>query len=335
MATAAVEQKCTHKGCEKLFTDPEEPCYHHPGAPIFHEGQKGWQCCKPRVLTFDEFLAIPPCTTGRHSTTAPTLAPVQTSGPNAGTSNSNTSQKHPEVSPPSVSSDGIEHYNKPLPQVTSATPPPAPKVEKPLEQDPEGVTIPAGTKCKRLGCGAEYKDGMERSNSECTFHPGVPIFHEGSKGYSCCKRRVLEFDQFLKIAGCAQDKHLFVGQPKTEEEEQLVECRNDFYQTYGNVIVSIFAKKVDKDAATVEFEERELRVDLPMQVTAQGGPKVQRFKMTYPLYGPIDPAGCTYKVMGTKVELNLKKADATSWPTLRSDEATGEIIQIGKPATAM
>jgi len=28
------------------------------------------------------------------------------------------------------------------------------------------------------------------------------------------------------------------------------------------------------------------------------------------------------------------EADATSWPTLRSDEATSEIIQIGKPATA-
>lgn len=34
-------QKCTHKGCEKLFTDPEEDCNYHPGAPIFHEGQKG------------------------------------------------------------------------------------------------------------------------------------------------------------------------------------------------------------------------------------------------------------------------------------------------------
>ena len=34
-------QKCTHKGCEKTFTDPEEECRYHPGAPIFHEGQKG------------------------------------------------------------------------------------------------------------------------------------------------------------------------------------------------------------------------------------------------------------------------------------------------------
>lgn len=34
-------QKCAHKGCERDFTDPEEDCHYHPGAPIFHEGQKG------------------------------------------------------------------------------------------------------------------------------------------------------------------------------------------------------------------------------------------------------------------------------------------------------
>ncbi|KAI5805940.1 HSP20-like chaperone [Geopyxis carbonaria] len=313
-------QKCVHKGCQKEFTDIEEPCYHHPGAPIFHEGQKGWQCCKPRVLTFDEFLAIPPCTQGKHSTTAPTLAPVQTSGPGAG------GQKHNEV--PAPSADGTEHYGTPkqVPQVTAATPTPQPKVEKPLEQDPADAAIPEDAKCKRLGCGATYSGG-ERKDEECTFHPGAPLFHEGSKGYTCCKRRVLEFDQFLKIEGCANNRHLFVGAPKSLEEEELVQCRNDFYQTYTDVIVSIFAKKVDKDNATIEFDERELRVDLPM-------PDKKRFKITYPLYGKIDPEKSEFKIMGTKVELKLKKADGTSWPTLRSDEATGEIIQIGKPATA-
>ena len=30
-----------------------------------------------------------------------------------------------------------------------------------------------------------------------------------SKGYLCCKRRVLEFDEFLKIGGCKTGKHLF------------------------------------------------------------------------------------------------------------------------------
>lgn len=33
--------KCVHKGCGKVFTDPEEECVYHPGPPVFHEGQKG------------------------------------------------------------------------------------------------------------------------------------------------------------------------------------------------------------------------------------------------------------------------------------------------------
>ena len=40
------------------------------------------------------------------------------------------------------------------------------------------------------------------------------IFHEGSKGYLCCKRRVLEFAEFLKIEGCTTGTHLFVGSKK-------------------------------------------------------------------------------------------------------------------------
>lgn len=53
------------------------------------------------------------------------------------------------------------------------------------------------------------------------YHPGVPIFHEGSKGYSCCKRRVLEFDQFMKIEGCkTKHKHLFVGSGKKEDKSK-------------------------------------------------------------------------------------------------------------------
>lgn len=258
-------------------------------------------------MSFDEFLTIPPCTSGKHSATAPILAPAQTSGANAGSS-----QKHPEVSGPSSTTvDGVESYGtpstpKPLPQVTAA--PPLPRVEKPLEQDPTDAVIPAGSKCKRLGCAHTFPGGSRDPAAEkCVFHPGVPIFHEGSKGYSCCKRRVLEFDEFLKIEGCAENLHLFVGAPKTKEESELVVCRNDFYQTYTNIIVSIFAKKVDKDAAKVVFSERELSVDLPM-------PDNKRFKVVYPLYGPITPEACTFKIMGTKVELNLKKGKSGLFP---------------------
>lgn len=79
--------------------------------------------------------------------------------------------------------------------------------------------------------------------------------------------------------------------------------RNDFYQTYTDVIVSIFAKKVDKERAKIEFLPNELKVDLPM-------PDNKRFKVDFPLYATIDPAASTSMVLTTKVELKLKKGKA-------------------------
>ena len=71
-------------------------------------------------------------------------------------------------------------------------------------------------------------------------HPGAPIFHEGSKGWSCCKRRVMEFDQFMKIEGCkTKDRHLFVGSGKKKEGEEKLETAlpNPPKVTGGDVIV--------------------------------------------------------------------------------------------------
>lgn len=68
------------------------------------------------------------------------------------------------------------------------------------------------------------------------------------------------------------------------------------------MIVSIFGKKVDKSRAKIEFSERQLDVDLPM-------PGNKRYKISFPLYAAIDPAGCEYQILGTKVELKLKKGN--------------------------
>ncbi|KAJ1755649.1 hypothetical protein LPJ69_005025, partial [Coemansia sp. RSA 1752] len=42
-------------------------CQYHPGKPDFHEGLKGWTCCKPREHSFDDFMEIKGCQLGLHS----------------------------------------------------------------------------------------------------------------------------------------------------------------------------------------------------------------------------------------------------------------------------
>ena len=157
----------------------------------------GWKCCKPRVLTFDEFLAIPPCTTGKHSTTdlPPTLEKKQAEPADAA-----------PVYKPTASNSNPSRAPVAAPLPTATPPPPPPE----SEDDDPSLEIPKGKTCRRKACGQQYTG--EREGERCVFHPGAPIFHEGSKGYTCCKRRVLEFDEFMRIEGCqTKGRHLFVG----------------------------------------------------------------------------------------------------------------------------
>lgn len=289
----------------------------------------GWKCCSPRVLTFDEFLEIPPCTTGVHSTTD--------SGPQL-------EENKPSAEDSAALDAKIEALNQaaaaapgraPIQPAQHAPTPPPPPPES--DDDDPSLEIPDGAECRRKRCGAKYRKGQSREGEKCVHHPGVPIFHEGSKGYSCCKRRVLEFDQFMQIEGCkTKDRHLFIGSGKKDKalasggEEVLTTVRHDYYQTPTTVIASIFLKKIVKDAAKVEFKPQSVDLDLKTADTP-----AKRYTAELPLYGAIDPDKSSFKILGSKLELNLAKADGASWPVLRSDEAlTGEILQIGKAGRA-
>ncbi|KAL1983880.1 hypothetical protein VTN96DRAFT_9804 [Rasamsonia emersonii] len=317
--------KCVHKGCGKIFTDPDEECIYHPGPPIFHEGQKGWKCCKPRVLTFDEFLKIPPCTTGKHSTVDDTPQEEPKGADAAAAAPPVEEPPAPKVTPVATSAAGNAPQPPAAPAVSApaSTPAPAPP-EEPDSDDPD-LEIPANATCKRRGCKAVYDPNISRDDEKCQHHPGQPIFHEGSKGWSCCKRRVLEFEEFMKIPGCKEKtRHLFVGKKKPEGEEILEDVRSDFYQTATTINASLYLKKIDKEKAKVTFTAKTVEFDLPTTDN-------KRFTKTYNLYAPIDPENSQYFVLGSKLELKLVKADGTSWPVLRSDDKwTGERIQVGR-----
>ena len=113
------------------------------------------------------------------------------------------------------------------------------------------------------------------------------------------------------------------------KEEVVKDVRHDFYQTPTSVIASLFLKKIDKSVAKVEFSSPQtITLDLPTT-------DKKRYQTKLPTFGPIDPQKSTFKIMGTKIELTLIKADGASWPVLRSDEKrTGDIIQVGQAGSA-
>lgn len=197
--------------------------------------------------------------------------------------------------------------------------------------------MPKDTTCKRRGCGAS-SSGTTGAVQTCTYHKGHPVFHEGSKGWTCCRRRVLEFDEFMRIPGCAmRERHCFVGKPKARrrgegegELERLASVRHDFYQTGSTLHVSLYLKKIDGAASSVGFAASGTALELDLR-TLDG----RRYEAVVPLYGRIDPGGSAFRVLGTKLDLTLAKADGAGWPVLTADERpTGEIIQTGSAGRA-
>ncbi|KAI4245414.1 MAG: hypothetical protein L6R40_002474 [Gallowayella cf. fulva] len=297
MATA----KCVHKGCGKTFADSNEDCVYHPDAPIFHEGQK----------VDDTPVAEPTTTSQAAEDVAPPPKPIAVTNGN-----------------PKTPSDP----QRPQAPQQTASIPSAPPPES--ESDDPSVVVPANKTCRRRGCNVASSATTAsslRDKEDCVFHPGQAIFHEGSKGWTCCKRRVLEFDEFMKIEGCKRKKrHMFVGSGRKDQgEEALMTVRHDFYQTPTTVIASLYLKKIDKQRSKIDFPSpNEIVLDLPTT-------DKKRYKTSVPLFGQIDTAKSSSEIMGTKLELTLIKLDNASWPTLRSDEQrTSEITQVGPAGRA-
>ena len=67
-----------------------------------------------------------------------------------------------------------------------------------------GVEI--GTACKNGGCQCSYST-PDSEMSQCQFHPGSPIFHEGMKYWSCCQKKTTDFTAFMNQKGCSFGKH--------------------------------------------------------------------------------------------------------------------------------
>ncbi|XP_010555630.1 PREDICTED: cysteine and histidine-rich domain-containing protein RAR1 [Tarenaya hassleriana] len=61
-------------------------------------------------------------------------------------------------------------------------------------------------RCQRIGCNAMFTDD-DNPEGSCQFHDSGPIFHDGMKEWSCCKKRSHDFSLFLEIPGCKTGKH--------------------------------------------------------------------------------------------------------------------------------
>ncbi|XP_057842858.2 cysteine and histidine-rich domain-containing protein RAR1 isoform X2 [Cryptomeria japonica] len=60
-------------------------------------------------------------------------------------------------------------------------------------------------RCQRIACDAFFTED-DNTEESCQYHDG-PLFHDGTKEWSCCKQRSHDFSLFLAIPGCKKGKH--------------------------------------------------------------------------------------------------------------------------------
>lgn len=299
---------CYNRGCGKKF-DPndnkEGDCVHHPGHPVFHDAYKGWSCCNKKCIDFTEFLNIQGCTRSCH-----------------------TNVKPPEPEKPAVDKSKVDE----VVQVTAQRLNNGPSLERPPFDSPlvtltptisptlleqiKGLTssvvenveqnqIEIGQSCKNNSCKATYS-GPTSDNETCNYHPGVPIFHEGMKYWSCCKKKTTDFSTFLEQLGCTQGNHTWLS----KDTNKKIECRMDWHQTGTFVVVSIYAKKYQPDRSIVKLNPIRLWVELFFVEESS------KYNLDLELRGMVDVAESSVNMLPTKVEIKLKKAEIGSWAKL-------------------
>lgn len=328
MTESANLVSCYNKGCGKKF-DPShndegqheisffsrnfsnvflfhflESCIHHPGAPIFHDAYKGWSCCNKKSTDFTEFLNFKGCATGKHSNEKP--------------------EEPVKKSEPSIDVDVKPVERKPLsnpakrPDVNSSLVTLTPTVNANFKKQMDGLIgkksdaiddksyISIGTSCKHGGCTGSY-NGPSSDEEICTYHPGVPVFHEGCKYWSCCQRKTTDFTAFLSQPGCDSGKHLWVK----EGGESQVNCRWDWHQTASNVVIAVYAKSYDYNRSFVKVNP--VRAIIKLVFPQQGNAE---FNIDLELKGIIDVSNTSAHMFGTKIEIIMPKAEAGHWTGL-------------------
>ncbi|XP_062983246.1 cysteine and histidine-rich domain-containing protein 1 [Elgaria multicarinata webbii] len=313
-------QLCYNRGCGQRF-DPEnnteESCTYHPGVPVFHDALKGWSCCKRRTTDFSDFLSIVGCTKGFHSSEKPP-EPVK---PEVKTTSERKEladlkpkfQEHIIQAPKPVEAIRRPSPDEPMNflqlKVSASLKQALEKLKlssgNEIKKEDDSEEIKIGTTCKNAGCTKVF-EGPHSMDETCIYHAGVPIFHEGMKYWSCCKRKTSDFNTFLSQEGCTTGTHVWI---KRDSEKKMISCRHDWHQTGGEVTISIYAKNSVPELSHVEANSTLLNIHIVFE-----GDK--EFNQNLNLWGVIDVKRSYVNMTATKVELTMRKADPMLWAGL-------------------
>lgn len=180
------------------------------------------------------------------------------------------------------------------------------QVSNEVHEDDLAALVPNGTVCSRNSCGYIFKSVQVSrapgSEADCLHHPGLPIFHEGSKGWTCCSSRVLEFDEFQKIKGCKSTLNHCFFPPK-----KVFKCRRSWYQNSEQLIMDVYAKV--EETSNVIFQKTNILLCFQMKDGTS-------YEETINLTNEIVPENSKFKIYSTKIEITAQKYSKQNWNKL-------------------
>nr|XP_040037263.1 cysteine and histidine-rich domain-containing protein 1 isoform X2 [Gasterosteus aculeatus aculeatus] len=268
--SATMSVLCYNTGCGQRFdpeNNPDDGCIYHPGVPVFHDALKGWSCCKRRTTDFSDFLSIVGCTKGPHNKEKPP-EPVKPDVTSSGEKKDADDQKpkfneyiisapkpQEAIRRPSADEPMVRLQHKVSTSLKQALERLKLSENMAKEKEDDNDEIKIGTSCKNGGCTKSF-DGPACDSDVCLYHSGFPIFHEGMKYWSCCKRKTSDFNTFLSQEGCAKGTHVW---RKKDAGKKVVPCRSDWHQTGSQVIISIYAKNAVPELCYVDANSTTVR----------------------------------------------------------------------------
>ncbi|XP_070616186.1 integrin beta-1-binding protein 2 [Erythrolamprus reginae] len=326
---SAMALRCYRHGCGQSFdpkSNSQDGCLHHPGFPVFHDALKGWSCCKKRTTDFSEFLSIKGCTKGYHSHEKPPEPEEASARPKPCTMDLVPEPKSVEV----LQRERPSSDEPKQPLLLKV----APALQRVLEKldpstatqlpAPHGLGSPGGsseasasTACRNPGCHATFR-GEESRGEACLFHPGVPVFHEGMKSWSCCGIKTPDFAAFLEQRGCSRGKHTWGTRP---EDKKLDSCRQDWHQTSSQVVVTLYARTPLPHLSCIKAN----RTGLDIRVAFEGE---KIFQAQLDLWGVINVEQSFASLLPSKVEIALRKGSPIAWARLEQPQSPAQALRL-------
>jgi len=91
--------------------------------------------------------------------------------------------------------------------------------------------------------------------------------------------------------------------------EERPRIKHDWYQTDQDVVVSVLAKSLPADAVSVTINDASLSVTAHLS-------SGNEYNLELDLLHPVRPADSSWRVLSSKIEVKLRKAEAHRWSTL-------------------